>query len=492
MKIETDIDELIQLVSTATEAYTTAFFLADNHRRMLKLWRFYSLGDNVITDASIPFGVGPIGLVAENLEQFDLTKFSERDSSLLRLYSKNEGIKSFFAVPVMRENILEGVLCIDSKKAFVFANKDQKLLTLFAKQFADLVNNVRVKQFVDTEASDIAFLHGICRKIVSANNARSILDLMMRSIEHLVECDSHFISLKMEGEEGIFRVELAHSPRNMHGTTFSDQDGLAGRVIRGREPLLLANRKDDLGSYVFTYSESVGRVRSFLGLPLLTGDDVLGLTCLVDSAENSFNQRDLRVLSIISDNASTAITNLRTRREVRGLKTTVDGLTGLHNFSGFQECLKIAFQDADPKRRPLSLIIMDIDDLKEINNLNYRTGNKVLRRIAQLLMNLNRNNGISPARLGSDEFALILPGITMDRAALIAEEIHREVGDPTFITSDYGTRNISISVGISSFSYDCKSCGDLMDNALRALSLARSRGGDRVVCYNARYAGVRL
>ncbi len=110
MKIKADIDELIQLVSSVTEAYTTAFFLADNQRQVLKLWSFYSLSNNVIPDATIPFGVGPIGRVAESQKPFDLSKFSERDSGLLRLYSRNEDIKSFFAVPVISEGALEGVL----------------------------------------------------------------------------------------------------------------------------------------------------------------------------------------------------------------------------------------------------------------------------------------------------------------------------------------------------------------------------------------------
>ena len=175
MKIKADIDKLIQLVSSVTEAYTTAFFLADNHRQLLKLWHFYSLGNNVIPNATIPFGVGPIGRVAESLRPFDLSKFSERDSRLLKLYSRNEDIKSFFAVPVMSEGTLEGVLCIDSKKAFVFANKDQKLLTLFAEQLSSMVNNIKVQKFVDTEESDVAFIHVFCSRIVSSDDVNFIL-----------------------------------------------------------------------------------------------------------------------------------------------------------------------------------------------------------------------------------------------------------------------------------------------------------------------------
>ena len=495
MEIKANIDELVQLVSTATEAYTTAFFLADNQRQLLRLWSFYSLGDNVIAEASIPFGVGPIGLVAENMKPFDLTKFSERDSSLLRLYSRNEDIKSFFAVPVMRGDSLEGVLCIDSKKAFVFANKDQKLLALFAKQFADLVNNVRVKEFVDIEASDIDYLRRFCGEIASADSVKSILKLTMDSTVQLVECDSRFICLRMGDGSGKYRVELVHSHRNVQGTVFSDQDGLAGRVIRGKDPLLLTNRKADFGSYVFTYAKSVGRVRSFLGVPLLAGNDVLGLICLIDSGENSFNQRDLRVLSIMADNASTAIANMMAQDKVHSLSTTVDGLTGLYNFSGFRKHLEMAFQEADsgPKRRPLSLMIMDIVKLKEINSIaGYKVGNQVLRQFAQILGDLGRNGIItSAARIGTDEFALILPGIPRDRAAFIAEDIRRQVENPTFISPGHGVKT-SISIGISSLSYECNSCVELVDNALRALSLAKSRNDGKTICHGVQTARARL
>lgn len=494
MKIKTDIDELIQLVSSVIEAYTTAFFLADNQKQVLKLWRFYSLSDNVIPDAAIPFGVGPIGRVAESRKPFDLSKFSKRDSGLLRLYSRNEDIKSFFAVPVISEGVLEGVLCVDSKKAFVFAGKDQKLLTLFAKQFANLVNNVKVQKFVDTEASDVAFLHEFCSRIVAADDVDFILQLTLDSITQLVECDSCFLGLQIDdrGSEGRrFRIEAACSQRNVRGTTFSDQDGLAGCIIRGRESFLLSNRRRDFGSYVFTPSESVGRVTSFLGVPLLTKDEVPGLICLVDSAEDSFNQRDMRVVSIMADSVSLAIANAKGQRRSYELSTTTDGLTGLHNFSGFQECLAAAFQGSSQKRRPLSLVIMDIDNLKEINNTSgYEVGNQILRKLAHLLLGFSEDGDIIVARYGSDEFALILPDTTKERAFLVAEAINRTIEDPTFISPTYGVR-VSIKTGVSCFPQDSRSRNELVDNALRALSAARSRGG-KATYDNTRRDGIRV
>jgi diguanylate cyclase (GGDEF)-like protein len=431
--------------------------------------------------------------VAEGLKSFDLSKFSDRDSRLLRLYSKNEGIKSFFAVPVMREGILEGVLCVDSKKAFVFANRDQKLLTLFAKQFADAVNNTRIRKFADMEASDTDSLRGFCSKIATAHNMQSVLQLTLNSIMRLVECDSCFLSLRINDEDERFRIEAASNIQSMKGMVFSSQDGLAGCVIRSKEPFLLANRREELGSYVFVPSESVGRVRSFLGMPLLIKGDTFGLICLIDGRENSFNRRDLRVTSIVADSASLAIANAEAQDKVHRLSTITDGLTGLHNFSGFQQSLEALFQELTTKRRPLSLIVMDLDDLKNLNSLlGYEVGNEILKKVAQLLLEiLEEDNNISAARYGSDEFALVLPNTTKERAFLIAEEICRAIDNPTFIAPSYGVR-VSISVGVSSFPRDGVSKNELVQNAFRALSLAKSRGGGRAIRYDARSAGIRI
>jgi diguanylate cyclase (GGDEF)-like protein len=462
----------VQLVSSATEAYTTAFFLADNQKRILKLWNFFSLSDHVIADAIIPFGAGPIGRVAENMKPYDLSKFTERDSRLLRIYSRNEDIKSFCAVPVIRGGILEGVLCIDSKKSLVFAIKDQKLLSLFAKQFADLINNIRVQKFVDTETSDVSFLHNFSSQIVSADSLESILDLTFDSIAQLVECDNHFLCLELDDEEGQFCIEMADGYRNMSGMIFSGQDCLAGRVIRDREPILLHNRQRDLGALIFALSRAVGKVRSFLGVPLVTEDHALGVICLVDSDDHSFNQRDLRVISAIANNASLAIAKVKAQEKVRSLSTTVDGLTGLYSFSGFRERLDLAFQTACQKRKHLSLIIIDIDDFGEINNRSgYETGNEVLRRIAKFLSDLSVDDNVSAARCGSDEFAMILPGVSMDRAIIMAERIRRTIQEPTFIPPGYGV-NVSVSIGVSSFPQNSRSCNELINNASRTLLLA--------------------
>jgi len=479
MKVETDIDGIIELVSNVTEAYTTALFIADNQKRMLRLWRFYSLSDNVNKNAAIPFGDGPIGLVAETKKDFDLAKFAERDTGLLKLYIKNESIKSFFAVPILdKDGVLEGVISIDSKKNFVFANKDQKILKLFAEQFANLINNLRIQKFMDTETSDIDFLNEFCDKIASIDDIKSILQYALESIIKLVECDSYFISLRTnDNNDGEFCVASSHSKRNLQGLIFSDQYGLAGCVIEDKKPFLLGNRKEDFGSYVFTNSETLGRVRSFLGVPLLFKDSVLGLISLIDSKEGAFNQRDLQVISIMAGSISLAIANAKAQIKIQSLSTNIDGLTGLRNFTGFQEYLEMILQTASRKRQPLSLLIVDIDKFSELNkNLGHEAGNEILKQFAQFLLDTDEKSNVHVARYGSDEFSLLLHNMTESRAFSYAEDVCSAVEEATFILPSRNI-DISVSIGVSCFPEDSANKYELISNALNSLSEAKSRGG---------------
>ncbi len=480
MRIEIDADKLLELVSNVTEAYTTAVFLADNKKRILKMWKYYSLGDNVNHNAKIPFGTGPIGIVAETKTDFDLTKFSERDSSLLKIYSKNESIKSFLAVPIInKEGILEGVLTIDSKKTYFFSSKQQKLLKLFAEQFSLLLNNLKVQKFIDTETSDIQFLCDFCDEITKIQDIEPILQLAVNSIKQLVECDGYFISLRFnKSKHGEFRIELSQSRKDIKGLKFSDQYGLAGCVIKDKKPFLLSNRKEDLGSYIFTPSESIGRVRSFLGVPLVYNDDVLGLICLVDSKEGTFSQRDLKIISIMANSISLAVANAEAKKLIHSLSNDIDGLTGLLNFSGFHKYLDKVIQNASKKHRPVSLMMIDIDGFTEINySLGYELGNEILRQFANLLLDIDiGNDNICFARYGSDEFALILPEVGGDRAFLYAEDICATVNNTRFILSSRYFE-INISIGVSCFPEDSNDKDELVKNALLALSEAKSKGG---------------
>lgn len=358
---------------------------------------------------------------------------------------------------------------------------------MFAVQFANLIHNLRIERFIDTETSDIEFLHDFCKNITSLKDIDSILQTTLKYIMELIECDSYFISLQNYNNTGEFSIVASQSHKNLQGLVFSDQYGLAGCVIKDKKPFLLGNRKEDFGSFVFAPSESLGRVRSFLGVPLLLNEDVLGLICLIDSAEDSFNQRDLQVISIMANHISLALSNIKSQKEIYRLSTSIDGLTGLYNFNGLQVQLEKVIQAISRKRRPLSLLVIDIDNFKEINrSFGHEFGNEILLQIAQFLQGLQKNNNVILARIGPDKFALALPSISESRAYSVAEELYNRINDPAFFISGEELQ-VMVSIGISSFPENSTNKYELVNNALYALSSINSSGEKRIGCFRKKY-----
>jgi len=121
------LKELIQLISNVTEAFTTALFLLDSHQNKLKLKGYHSLSLHIDPDTNLQIGDSLIGWVAKNHQPVNIAQF-DRDTRNLKLYLRDEKIKSFLAVPVGEV----GVLSIDSKRNYHFTDKDQKILQAFA------------------------------------------------------------------------------------------------------------------------------------------------------------------------------------------------------------------------------------------------------------------------------------------------------------------------------------------------------------------------
>jgi GGDEF domain-containing protein len=115
------------------------------------------------------------------------------------------------------------------------------------------------------------------------------------------------------------------------------------------------------------------------------------------------------------------------QREQRAAVT--DPLTGLLNRRGFQERFREELQRAERAGRPLSVVLVDCDDLKVINDRGgHALGDRVLERLAHVLRAEKRLEDVA-ARIGGDEFALLLPELDAEQASPLVERLSRRLGD---------------------------------------------------------------
>lgn len=171
-------------------------------------------------------------------------------------------------------------------------------------------------------------------------------------------------------------------------------------------------------------------------------------------------------------------------QENRKLKEMVytDGLTGLHNFRYMKVRLDEELERARRHRRNLSFIMIDMDNLKQINDtFGHQMGNRVIMEIATTIKNSIRNIDLA-ARFGGDEFAVLLPDTTLASALIIIERIVHHVNGLYFLCpgSKRGI-NVTVSGGVVSFDGHEKSADDFIHEADKLLYRAKMAGKNCVM-----------
>ena len=180
------------------------------------------------------------------------------------------------------------------------------------------------------------------------------------------------------------------------------------------------------------------------------------------------------ILKFISQNSVEA----RYHEEIYQLATH-DALTDLYNRRHFIELADNEIARAIRHGRPLSLCIMDVDLFKPVNDLyGHISGDEVLREIAALLRNQARNDDIA-ARIGGEEFALLLPECDTHAAHVSAERLRAAVAETVF-TLGGEPQHITVSIGIAALAQDRDTRPALMAAADTALYRAKNEGRNRV------------
>jgi len=172
---------------------------------------------------------------------------------------------------------------------------------------------------------------------------------------------------------------------------------------------------------------------------------------------------------------------LASSRRYEALSLT-DSLTSLHNRRSFDEEFASRFETARRYARPLSLVIIDLDYFKSINDqFGHAAGDGVLRGVAQILDHGSRR-GDFVARIGGEEFAVLLPETSLFEALHFSEKIRATIAGATICTDGY-THRITVSIGVANVPHSAvATLKDLFNAADQALYRAKARGRNRAEC----------
>jgi diguanylate cyclase (GGDEF)-like protein len=190
-----------------------------------------------------------------------------------------------------------------------------------------------------------------------------------------------------------------------------------------------------------------------------------------------FTSRDARPLALLAAWTAATLDNLRLSENLEKLAVT-DDLTQVFNYRYLKSALRREVKRATRFRQPLSVIMVDVDNLKHYNDRNgHLRGSHLLREIAQLFAQQVRSWDLV-AKYGGDEFTVILPQTDRPGASTVAERLRAAVEEHTFPLA--ATGSITVSVGIANYPEDSDSVTGLIEAADRALYIAKRNGRNRV------------
>ncbi len=191
-----------------------------------------------------------------------------------------------------------------------------------------------------------------------------------------------------------------------------------------------------------------------------------------------YSENEKQYLDIIAGFASVAIENAKLYE-----MATLDRKTRLYNHGYFQNRLIEEIERAEKYKTDLTLMIMDLDHFKKINDTyGHMKGDEVLIKVAETIKKQVREFDI-PARFGGEEFTVILPETDPDNGVNVAERLRAAVKKLKF-SSKKGEFNVTVSIGISNYIHSSNMTEDiLIEQADKALYYAKEHGRDQVALY---------
>lgn len=211
-----------------------------------------------------------------------------------------------------------------------------------------------------------------------------------------------------------------------------------------------------------------------LCFPLLAHGEAHGLLHLAGTAA------DERFALNVASQIALAMANVKLRESLQ-IQAVRDALTGLYNRRYLEQALERELQRSVREKTPVSLIMVDIDLFKRINDtMGHAAGDDVLRELGRFLESQLRTYDIA-CRFGGEEFTLILPGSSVDNAVRQAERIRTGVKEVAFVSEGKPIGPITISLGVAAYPADGETAEDLLAAADAALYRAKAEGRNRVV-----------
>lgn len=344
---------------------------------------------------------------------------------------------------------------------------NRRMLTL--QHIWDMMNSAKplinvLETIVNSIQGELGYLHcTIMRKLTDENNL-PYLSVVAEAKDETIDRANKVLTYP------ILSRKLAYTENSIFDKTITSREITQSKDIAKSLKAIIPEISTEQVDDILNNKE----VKSIIAIPLYTRDSAFGVFCVFSSREE-LAQSETDFLSMFASQIEMAITIADLFEAVKQQAVT-DGLTGLYNRRYFEEYLSKEVTRSNRSGQPFSIIGIDLDFLKQINDkYGHAFGDIAIKTVANVLKS-NARSIDTAARMGGEEFNIILPGITSEGAKVAAERIRKTIEEQELDTIGH----ITASIGVATFLEHSDNIEEILELTDQAMYESKRNGRNRV------------
>jgi diguanylate cyclase (GGDEF)-like protein/PAS domain S-box-containing protein len=393
----------------------------------------------------------------------------EQDPRLAHFLAGRDDVAAVAGVPLRSKNRVLGVMHLAIGHNQLFPTFDFDLFTSIGNQVGMAAENALLFQHTAAQAKQIKVLNNIARIISSSLQLEEVFDSFAHEMEKLIDFDR--LSVAFLDESGSYLRIVASGSRTDSGWGMESIIPLVGTgpgwVVLNEKHFIHPDTREQKHFIEDQFLFEDG-LRSYILLPLEARRRVVGTFGLGSRRPLAFSVKDLPLLTQLSKQISVAIENVKLYQRTRET-SILDDVSSLFNFRYFHQALDRELKLVARHRSRLSLIFIDLDNFKQVNDTyGHLRGSRTLREVGFLLRAAIRETDIA-CRYGGDEFVVILPDTDTAAAKRLGERIRKIILQHTYLREEGINARLGASIGIATYPNEAPTKEELIHLADEAM-----------------------
>jgi diguanylate cyclase (GGDEF)-like protein len=384
--------------------------------------------------------------------------------------------ESMLVVPLRHDDAVVGVITLSKLGLRQFDDDDLQVLTILADQAATALESARLLTRTESMATELRRLLEMSQELAQTLDPKQVGAVIARHVTAALGVDAGMIS-SWDGISDMI-VSLGEYPDRGMVTAHPSYDlsdfpetrrvleTQATRIIDAEDPAA------DPAEAALLREEGN---RTLVMIPLVAKGQSIGLLELLSVDSVRIDEVKLGLARTMANEAAMALENASLYEAARSLADR-DPLTGFFNHRFLYERMGEEVLRARRTRSPLSLLLLDLDDFKLVNDtFGHQFGDRCLVHLSEVVKSTLRASDV-PARYGGDEFAVILPDADADAAAVVAARISDDLARNPVLSDGRGPVPISVSIGVASIGPEVRTPAELVGVADARMYAAKIAG----------------